>query len=335
MGRGTTRRVVEGYLAPLVEVLTGTPVLRAFYPSTRLRLVPLPMLRTGRILDPAPLDQVPRPQAPLDVLDQLPVQLLPAEAGSAVEAGQIVDDGRRQQRRVRRPPPGQSDVAAPGELSHQGGRPRSRRHQRPRQGAAPEPEHEIVPGRLGPPPFGELVTPGMIVLGPAQRLRIGPAVDEGPGPVRPAQPSQRRLPVRPLVARSAGEDARGALDHHRPDLVLGRPDQGDSKVRRLGQLEHPLRSRPGLPEAAPGHDHPDPPVAVGRQLGRPSQHLPASRELGPEPRRQAFQEVEPGFGLQHRQPFRERAAGRPLLLAQMGESPDHRSALSHCRPSSG
>jgi len=43
MGRGTTRRVVEGNWHRRLRIQRATADVCAFYPSTRLRLVPLPI----------------------------------------------------------------------------------------------------------------------------------------------------------------------------------------------------------------------------------------------------------------------------------------------------
>ena len=52
------------------------------------------------------------------------------------------------------------------------------RHQRPWIVAEPQAEHQIVPRRFRLPPFRQLVAPGEMMLGAAQRIGMGARIDE-------------------------------------------------------------------------------------------------------------------------------------------------------------
>jgi hypothetical protein len=74
-----------------------------------------------------------------------------------------------------------------------------------------------------------------------------------------------RLPVGPLAASGAGEQAAFPLDHHPGHLVEACADQSDPKRSLAGRLPNPrpdpFRTDSGLAEPAAGDDRPDPPVA--------------------------------------------------------------------------
>lgn len=103
---------------------------------------------------------------------------------------------------------------------------------------------------------------------PAQPIRIVTRKELGDRALGPTEPATARLPLQlhSLPPRDRQQPAH-PLDHHRPRLVDRRRDQRDPAPALLRQPEDPLRSCPGLAEAAPGHHQPyAPALAVRRQL---------------------------------------------------------------------
>src|SRR3546814_5379957 len=117
-----------------------------------------------------------------------------------------------------------------------------------------------------------------MMLRPAQSFRILARIDECPAPARPAQHAPRRLPARAGGA-TGGKNAALALHHHVAHFGGGGAHQSDpdSLLPRRDPID-PFGARAGLAEAAPRHDEPGPPVALGRKLRRPRMGLPRAAE---------------------------------------------------------
>ena len=214
------------------------------------------------------LDHRPRPQAALGIGDQLALQLLPPGPRLAIGRHHHVDEAHRQVDIVLGPPAGHRRPRVGLDPRQQRQRPRRRRHQRPRPGPGAQPQLQIVPRRLGLPPFRQFVAPGEAMLRPAQSVGIVARIELRHRSARPAQPLQARLPLdRDAPLARHRQYAARPLDHHRARLVDAGRDQRDPLPADPGQLMHPFRPGPGLAEAAPGHHQPHPPaLRLGRKL---------------------------------------------------------------------
>ena len=191
---------------------------------------------------------------------------------------------------------------------------------RARIGAEPKAELEVVPALLRARPFGELVGPREMVLGPAQPSRGGARKQQRQAIARQLELARARPPHEFLVKPRTGEDSAFALDHHLGRFLDRPADQRDARawVRpRLGQ--HPFRARARLPEAAASHDQPGPPFAAGLPLSRQRLRWPVFGERPAIGRAEAVDDV----------PLHvRRAAGEPadehaerLVLGQLSAPP--------------
>jgi hypothetical protein len=223
---------------------------------------------------------------------------------------------------------------------HQRDRERRRRDDRARPLAQTQPEHQIVPRRLGAAkprarrwiPFGELVAPGEMVLRAAQRAGPGGAIGEGAGARGKEEEAAARNPARPLVPPRAGKEPAVALDHHPLDLLAARGDQSDARLRSLARPRpRPFGARFGLAVAAAGDDRPDPPgrpggAGGGLALGmvRPIDVL----DFVPDPGRQGVQDPPPLRRIQLA-PGRQHG-GRPVPV----EGREKRDSHVHAPPRS-
>ena len=146
---------------------------------------------------------------------------------------------------------------------------------RPR--AQPQAELQHVEDIVRAPPLGELVAPGRVKLRAAQAFRVLGRERLRHRAVRPFEPSPRRHPERPFVARRDAQQAGHALDHHLAHVVLALADErnvpvASLRIRRAPERErvHPFGAEPCLAGAAPAEHQPGGPglavVGEGRRL---------------------------------------------------------------------
>jgi hypothetical protein len=104
------------------------------------------------------------------------------------------------------------------------------------------------------------------MLRAAQGLRLARRIERGLGAGRPCQQPARRFEARPLAPWRNRQQSALALDHHAAGLPQRCRDQRNPGSRiGFGDGAYPFRSGAGLAKAAPGHDQPAVPLAVGRQ----------------------------------------------------------------------
>ena len=157
------------------------------------------------------LDHGARPQRVGPVLDDLAVDLLPAEPRAGVARQHLVEERRRQMRGVRVRRGARHRGARIGDQAlHQRDRPRRRGDELARLPPEPQPELQHVEGRVRLPPLGELVAPGGVELRPAQQLRVFGRERLRHRAVRPfQQPARRRsTPAAPRAAICAAGPTR-------------------------------------------------------------------------------------------------------------------------------
>ena len=226
-----------------------------------------------------PLEQRPRKQRPLHLLEQLAVELLPAEPGPAIGLDHPAPEVLADMDVLAGRPAG---LDGPVERPHPPDdrhRARGRRHHDPRPFPEPHPHHQIVPGEVRLPPLGDLVAPREMVLRTPQLVAGRSRIDERLRSAREAQDPARRDPAHLLAGclRDRDQPAR-PLDHDPGDLSAARPDQGDLRPLHLPcPGRHPLRPGQRLAEPAPRHQQPHPPIAAGasgRRLPLPAMGLP-------------------------------------------------------------
>ena len=210
------------------------------------------------------LDQRPRPQRPLDILDQLAVQLLPPEPRAAVHAGHRRPEILGRCADCRRPPAGlHASPPAPRSASAaaigRGVVVTTARGRSPSRSPSIRLSQVVVRLR----PFGELVAPGEMMLGPRSASGLLARIGEGPRPVGKTQHPPARHPAqRPRRSAPTASSPLSPSTITFADLVHRRADQRDPRAPDVrAPAPHPFRPGPRLAEAAPGHHQPHPPVA--------------------------------------------------------------------------
>src|SRR6516162_7857975 len=243
-------------------------------------------------------EQRARPQRPRHVIEDLGVELLPADPGALVFADNLGEERLRQIASV--------FVAAPArqprrricdQLTNDLGRLRRRRNDHPRIIAKPQPEHQHVPG-VGIPPACQLVTPSRLMLRPTQSLWFVGTKGRRDRPVRPRYPTLGGLIPRPARRRPHREHATLALDHDIAHIGSRRPNQRYPCPAGLDLAADPFCPRAGFTKPTARQDQPSPPITGRRLLLTARQPAPfvrnrsqpvlwqASRCLFPHPRRQ-------------------------------------------------
>ena len=210
------------------------------------------------------LDQVARPQGALDILEQLPSSScrpnrVPLCAASTAA---MKSSGRCGLARVA-PPVSTVPSSASRRFSTGTGRGvvvTSARGFAPRR----SPSRRLSQAACAAAPFGELVAPGEMMLGPAQALRIGGRIDEGLGAAGEGQPPPARLPAH-LSRSVVPGDREQARIGPRPSPPAPPPDW--RRPGRSPRPDWPWRRPTPIP----------PPPGSCRSRARPAAPRPASR----------------------------------------------------------
>ena len=222
-------------------------------------------------LQPRRLDLGPRPKGTLGIIDQQALDLLPPQRRAAIGSVERLNKARRQigriggGRLVRHP---DRPLGIP--ALHEGfqGRDRARRggQQDLRCAAQPDPHAQRVENTLRVRPGGELITPGIVKLRPAQPVRIlgGKGIGQAAGGENQAFAAD--FIARPLVPRAQSQQAGRAFDHHFAHIIESRPHQRDPAHRPQRPVADPFGPGAGLAGAAPAQEQPGSPLTRRRQL---------------------------------------------------------------------
>ena len=135
-----------------------------------------------------------------------------------------------------------------------GCQPTSYRHHVPQSGPGP---HQVTDSHVLYWPFSlrsrdhgaTRETPGRVMLGAAQLVRLLCRVERGHGPVRPGEPALGWFVFGSEPRRRQREDSALAFHHHVSGIGGGRSDQGQASAPvLLYLLAYPLPACAGLPE---------------------------------------------------------------------------------------
>ena len=214
---------------------------------------------------PAAFEQVARPQRAIEIVDELAEQFLPRKPRPVMRLAHRREEGRREvDLVVHRPAARHDDARSRGRQRLQPfQRARRRRQHLPRLPSRPQRQAKIGQRRFGRIPFGDLVAPRKIEVGPAQRIRLGRPEQRRDRAVGPGQAAQRRLELRRY--QGDAHDPGLAFDHDAARLAKRRADQGDLRPRhRPRPLVDPRRAGEGFAEAAASQDQPRRPVTRRR-----------------------------------------------------------------------
>ena len=231
-----------------------------------------PRLAAGKGPEHAPL-----PQCARVVIDQLAVQLLPAQHGAAIALDDALQKSARQKAVLVSALPRHGGLQIVQQPPDQPGRPRRGRRHLARPLAQAQAELQHVPGRFRLRPFADFVRPRGRELRSAKALRIAGRKHAGRHAIGPGQ----RLVAqhRHLCLGMDAEQAARPAHHHGQRFGHGLAHQRDGRDALHGQAAHPFGAGPCLSSPAATDHQPGGPVACGRQLRRLGPGQPVEIEL--------------------------------------------------------